>query len=66
LAAAKELIATHSDVIVLADSDAAAIKMVESTPGAIGLVDVHAISGTQVRVVKVDGKLPMELGYLPH
>jgi len=66
LPAAKELIATHSDVFVLADSDAAALKIVGSTPGALGLVDVHAISGTQVRVVKVDGKLPMELGYLPH
>jgi hypothetical protein len=65
-AAVKDLIANRSDVFVLADSDASALKIVESTAGALGLVDVHAISGTHVRVVKVDGKLPMELGYLPH
>jgi hypothetical protein len=41
------------------------IQAVASTPGAIGLVEEHSISG-RVTVVKVDGKLPMESGYLPH
>jgi hypothetical protein len=32
---------------------------------AIGLVDVRAVDNT-INVVRVDGKLPMESGYLPH
>ena len=64
--ATKTLIATHPELYILADSDAAALKLVASTPGALGIIDVHSISGSQVHVVKVDGKLPMEMGYLPH
>ena len=47
------------------DSDADVIKMVQSEPGAIGLIDVRSIDSS-VSVVRVDGKLPMEFGYLPH
>jgi ABC-type phosphate transport system substrate-binding protein len=61
----KALIATHKDSIVMADSDADVLKIVQSTPGAVGLVEIHSIDNT-VNVVKVDGKLPMESGYLPH
>jgi ABC-type phosphate transport system substrate-binding protein len=56
---------THKDSIHLADSDADVLKIVQSTPGAIGLVDVRSIDSS-VNVVSVDGKLPMESGYLPH
>jgi hypothetical protein len=38
---------------------------VASTPGAIGFVEEHSITD-RVVVVRVDGKLPMESGYLPH
>ncbi len=55
----------HKDAIVLADSDAALLQKVESTPGAVGLVDVRNVDG-KVKVLKVDGKLPLEDGYLPH
>ena len=51
--------------IVVVDSDEAVVKKVESTPGAVGLVDVYAITGG-VTVVKVGGKLPLEPGYLLH
>ncbi len=61
----KALIATHKDSIVLADSDADVLKIVQSTPGAVGLIDVRSIDNT-ITVVRVDGKLPMESGYLPH
>jgi phosphate transport system substrate-binding protein len=61
----KALIAAHKDSIVMADSDADVLKIVQSTPGAIGFVDVRSVDNT-VNVVKVDGKLPMESGYLPH
>jgi ABC-type phosphate transport system substrate-binding protein len=59
------LVAAHKDFIQLVDSDAEVLKAVQSTPGAIGLVDVRAVDGT-INVVRVDGKLPMEDGYLPH
>ena len=61
----KTLIATHKDSIVLADSDADVLKIIQSTPGAVGLVEIHSVDNT-INVVRVDGKLPMESGYLPH
>jgi len=61
----KALIAAHKDSIVMADSDAEVLKIVQSIPGAIGLVDVRSVDNT-INVVRVDGKLPMESGYLPH
>jgi ABC-type phosphate transport system substrate-binding protein len=61
----KALISAHKDSVVIADSDADVIKIVQSTPGAVGLVEIHSIDNT-VNVVRVDGKLPMESGYLPH
>ena len=61
----KALIAAHKDTIQMVDSDADVLKIVQSTPGAIGLVDVRSVDNT-INVVRVDGKLPMESGYLPH
>jgi|SRR5579862_608202 len=61
----KNLIASHKESFVVVDSDADVLHVVESNAGAIGLVEVHSIDD-QVNVVKVDGKLPMEAGYLPH
>jgi len=51
--------------IVVVESDEAVVKKVESTPGAVGLVDVYAITGG-VTVVRLGGKLPLEPGYLLH
>jgi ABC-type phosphate transport system substrate-binding protein len=61
----KALIAAHKDSIVMADSDADVLKIVQATPGAVGFVDVRSVDNT-INVVRVDGKLPMESGYLPH
>jgi len=61
----KALIAAHKESIVMADSDADVLKIVQSTAGAVGFVEIHSIDNT-VNVVRVDGKLPMESGYLPH
>jgi phosphate transport system substrate-binding protein len=61
----KEHIASHSSSIHIADSDDDVLKAVETTPGAIGFVDVRSIND-HVKIVKVDGKLPLESGYLPH
>jgi ABC-type phosphate transport system substrate-binding protein len=61
----KALIAAHRDSIQIVDSDADVLRIVQSTPGAIGLVDVRSVDNT-INVIRVDGKLPMESGYLPH
>jgi ABC-type phosphate transport system substrate-binding protein len=55
----------HKQAVVLLESDADVMTFVAGTPGAVGLVDVHSITN-QVNVLKVDGKLPLEKGYLPH
>jgi ABC-type phosphate transport system substrate-binding protein len=60
----KSRLGAHKDSVILVDSDADVLDTVDSTPGAIGLVEVRSVNG-QVKVVKVDGKLPLELGYLP-
>ena len=59
------LLETHKNSIKMAATDADVIDLVESTPGAVGLVEVNSINGS-INVVKVDGKLPTEAGYLPH
>jgi ABC-type phosphate transport system substrate-binding protein len=61
----KALEATHKDAIVLVESDAEVLKVVQAMPGAIGLVELHSIDST-INVLHVDGKLPTEAGYLPH
>lgn len=50
---------------VIADSDEVVLKMVASTAGAVGICDVYTINSS-VNVVKVDGKMPLEPGYLLH
>ncbi len=58
-------IAAHKDLMTLVDSDEDVLNYVESTPGAVGLVDVRSVND-HVNIVRVDGKVPMEEGYLPH
>ena len=55
----------HKDSIIFVDTDADVIKAVQAEPGALGLIEVRSIDNS-VSVIRVDGKLPMELGYLPH
>jgi hypothetical protein len=61
----RNFMAAHKSSIVTVDSDAALLKIVEGTPGAVGLVDVYSIT-SRVNVLKIDGKLPLEQGYLLH
>jgi len=61
----KAFLSSHKDSIFLVDSEVELLNLVQSTPGAIGMVDVRSIND-KVKVVRVDGKLPMEEGYLPH
>lgn len=55
----------HKDSILFVDTDADVLKAVQAEPGALGLIEVHSIDN-RVNVIRVDGKLPMEFGYLPH
>ena len=61
----KSFLASRKDAVVFVDTDADVLKAVQTEPGAVGLIDVHSIDNS-VNVVHVDGKLPMESGYLPH
>lgn len=58
-------LSSHKESIVFVDTDADVLKEVQSEPGAMGLIEVHSIDNS-VNVIHVDGKLPMEFGYLPH
>jgi ABC-type phosphate transport system substrate-binding protein len=60
---AREFIQAHRGQIVLADSDDAVLRFVSTTRGAIGIVDLYSLT-KDVTVLKVDGKLPFEPGYL--
>jgi len=57
--------AEHKDSLKLVDSDEDVLSYIESTPGAVGLVEVHSLND-HVNIIRVDGKVPMEDGYLPH
>jgi ABC-type phosphate transport system substrate-binding protein len=61
----KAFLAAHKDSITFVDTDSDVLKFVQAEPGAMGLIDVHSIDNS-INVVHVDGKLPMESGYLPH
>jgi ABC-type phosphate transport system substrate-binding protein len=61
----KSFLAAHKDSIVFVDTDADVLKAVQAEPGAIGFIEAHSIDNS-VTVLHVDGKLPMEFGYLPH
>jgi hypothetical protein len=56
------LLASHNKSVIIAASEDELLKSVAALPGAVGLVDVYSIT-EHVKVVKVDGKLPLEQGY---
>jgi uncharacterized protein (UPF0371 family) len=49
--------------IIVVNSDEEVIRIVGNSPNAVGVVDVYSITGA-IKVIKVDGKLPLEPGYL--
>jgi ABC-type phosphate transport system substrate-binding protein len=56
-------IRAHKDKIIVADSDEAILKFVSATRGALGVVDLFSLT-KDVKVLKIDGKLPVDQGYL--
>jgi ABC-type phosphate transport system substrate-binding protein len=63
LAQAHKFLADHKSSFVTGNSDQDVLNKVQSLPGSVGLVDVYSINNA-IRVLKVDGKLPLEQGYL--
>ena len=59
----KDLLNAHKSSILVVNSEQEVLKSVSTIPGAIGLVDVYSLT-SGVNVLKVDGKLPLEPGYL--
>lgn len=49
-------------VVKVVESDDELLKAVQATPGAVGVVDVYAINSS-VKVLRVDGRLPFDVGY---
>lgn len=56
-------IQVHPGLIIVADSDGAVLRFVSATRGAIGIIDLYSLT-KDVNVVKIDGKLPFDAGYL--
>jgi hypothetical protein len=48
--------------VKIAGSDEELLRVVDSTPGAVGILDVYSINSS-VKVLRVDGKLPFDVGY---
>jgi hypothetical protein len=61
----KAIIAANKESLIVADSDDMLIRIVGGRPGALGLVDIYSIT-SDVEVLKVDGKLPLQFGYVLH
>ena len=60
---AQAFIQAHKGTIIVADSDEAVLRFVSTYRGAIGVVDLYSLT-KGVNVLKIDGKLPVEQGYL--
>jgi ABC-type phosphate transport system substrate-binding protein len=60
---AQAFIQDHKESIIVADSDEAVLRFVSTHRGAIGIVDLYSLT-SGVNVLKIDGKLPVEQGYL--
>jgi hypothetical protein len=55
---------TRATFLVVSNDDEV-LKTLQSNPSAIGLVNVYSIT-SNVEVLKIDGKLPLEPGYILH
>jgi len=50
------------ETVKIVGSDEDLLRTVGATPGAVGIIDVYAINSS-VKVLRVDGKLPFDVGY---
>ncbi len=61
----KSFAETHKGDMLVMGSNELVLKVVATHPGAIGVVDVYSIN-SNVKVLKLNGKLPLEQGYPLH
>ena len=59
----RSFIEAHKPSIIVAGSDDAVLRFVSTNRGAVGIVDLYSLT-KDVNVVKINGKLPVEQGYL--
>ena len=62
---AKAMIAKLNEsrlTVKIVDNDEELMRTVGATPGAAGIIDVYSINSS-VKVLRVDGKLPFDIGY---
>jgi hypothetical protein len=62
---AKAMIAKLNEsrvTVRIVDNDEDLLRTVGATPGAAGIIDVYSINSS-VKVLRVDGKLPFDIGY---
>jgi ABC-type phosphate transport system substrate-binding protein len=57
--------AARKDSVLIVPSDDVLVRTVQTTPGAVGFVDVYSIN-SGISVIKIDGKSPLEPGYALH
>ncbi len=61
----RTFVAARRNTSIFVDTDAEVLKAVQTEPGAVGLIEVRSMDNS-VNIVRIDGRLPMEAGYLPH
>lgn len=49
-------------MVKIVESDEDLLRTVDATPGSVGVLDVYAINSS-VKVLRIDGKLPFDVGY---
>ena len=62
---AATLNSARKDSVLIVPTDDVLVRTVQTTPGALGFVDVYSIN-SGISVVKIDGKSPLEPGYALH
>jgi ABC-type phosphate transport system substrate-binding protein len=62
-AQAHSFIDAHKASMIVAGSDDAVLRFVSTNRGAVGIVDLYSLT-KDVNVIKINGKLPVEQGYL--
>jgi ABC-type phosphate transport system substrate-binding protein len=60
---AHAFIQAHTGSIIIVGSDDEVLHFVSSNRGAVGVIDLYSLT-KDVNVLKIDGKLPVEQGYL--
>ena len=60
---ARAFIQAHKGSIMIAESDDEVLHFVSTNRGAVGVIDLYSLT-KDVNVLKIDGKLPVEQGYL--